>query len=980
AEADDTSRAPDRTAADDTSRAARVAKIAFGILDPAAGSIVSKRDRIEVTARVPLGSAYALRSGGAEVAAEQIGRKEIHLDERYEDVTWYGVKIETGWNTIALAASPADGSAAVSDSVEVALTGKPVTIDVTPGRVAIPADGKSGATIRVALRDDLGFPAINGLAATVVEGDTLVLNEDADPDQPGLQVPSEDGVFLVRVRPSSATGRGRIEVESHGARASCLVAYVPSDRPLFLSGIVEGRVGAFDASGDGDPLGLDNFDDGVSFAGESRFFVQGTAFGGINLTARVDTKKRYDDPLLKTDNPETQYPIYGDESELHYAAPAQAGNYVALEKGQSFLRYGDFKSPLTEGEFLAYKRSSTGLDAAFASGANGISAFVTKTDFYTVRDEIPGDGTSGYYYLSRAPVVENSVDLTLEVRDRYRPEKLLEIRPLVEHRDFTVSYYNGAILFKEPVPAFTGELNPVTIAAIYEARALYGADGSFTLGPLELSGEAAQSDDDVTGKGNAYKLQIAAKNLKGEHSLYFRRVDGDFLNPSFTGSAHELYSRKVGFDSRLALSPRLSLDTHAFQHRFDNTGEEKSDVDVFGRFAGPRFMLGGGVRAARQVKDSVERDGYLSMVGAGVRAGRAELQTHWEMNLGEETVDDYPDRLRSAFSLFFLDRYKATATHEYLSAHGRPATHQLLAGLEARAGRNSTVYTKYSMTRTAGDERLGTILGLKRFFPVSRYVKGSLDIEGFRSFSSRAEDEYVALKTGLGRVIEGESAVEGRYEYRWQHEADRHLVEVRAVKELENGVAVLFKDALSIGVNEGQRTSLRMEGRLGGVYRPVVTPLRALLLLKTEYDRYSPVDPQAIRWTTVLSTDVNVFPQPEHELRLKLAAKRVEDFSFGISETNRNYLVLTQYVYHFAKKWDLDAWARFLGNADGGTRQTGVGIELGRVLFDRVRIGAGYSVNGFEDRDMAENEAWERGFGIRVQLILSDWMFNGYEF
>ncbi len=635
-----------------------------------------------------------------------------------------------------------------------------------------------------------------------------------------------------------------------------------------------------------------------------------------------------------------------------------------------------------------------------------------------MRDEIPGDGTSGYYYLSRSPVVENSVDLKLEVRDRYRPEKIVEIRPLVEHRDFTVSYFNGAILFKEPVPAFTGELNPVTIAAIYEARsaergdylygargdlasgrryrlgasaltkdgeqadyALYGADGSVTLGPLELSGELAQSDDDVAGKGNAYKLQLAAKNLQGEHSLYLRRVDGDFLNPSFTGSAHELYSRKAGLDSRLALSPRLSVDTHAYQHRFDNTGEEKDNIDIFGKFDGPRFMLGGGVRAARHVADSAEREGFLSMVGAGVKAGaRAELKTHWEMNLGEDTVDDYPDRLRSAFSLSFLDGYKATATHEYLSAHGRPATHQLLAGVEARAGRNSTVYTKYSMTRTAGDDRLGTILGLKQFFPLSRYVTGSLDIEGFRSFSSRAEDEYVALKTGLGRLVEGESAVEGRYEYRWQRAADRHLIEVNAVKELENGVSVLFKDALSVGANSGRPTAIRMEGRLAGVYRPVVTPLRALLLLKTEYDKYSPIDPDAIRWATVLSTDINVFPRPEHELRLKLAAKRVEDYSLGISETNRNYLVLTQYVYHFAKKWDLDAWARLLGNADGGTRQTGVGIELGRVLFDRVRIGAGYSVNGFEDRDMAENEAWERGFGVRVQLILSDWMFNGYEF
>lgn len=992
--------------------------VSFGILEPAAGTVVSKRDQIEVTARVPLGSKYSLGSNGATVPEKQIGKKEIHLNERFEKITWYGVKIESGWNTITLGAEPVDGTAVVRDTVTVALTGRPTSIVVSPERVAIPADGRTGATLRVELRDELGLPAINGLTATVVEGDSLVTNQDENPEQSGLQVSSRDGAFLIRVRPSSISGRGRIGVESHGVAAYCLVAYVPPDRPLFLSGIIEGRVGGFDASGDGDALGLENFDDGLSVAGQSRFFVQGTTYGGINLTARVDTKKRYDDPLLKTDNPETQYTIYGDASELHYAAPAQGGNYVALEKGQSFLRYGDFRSPLTEGEFLAYKRSSTGLDAAFASGANALTAFVTKTDFYTVRDEIPGDGTSGYYYLSRSSVVENSVNLTLEIRDRYQPEKILEIKPLVEHRDFTVNYFNGAVLFKEPVPAFTAELNPVTIAAIYEARsseegdylygargdlagnrrykigasvlakngeesdyALYGTNGSLTLGPLELAGEFARSEDDVAGEGSAYKLQLGAKNLRGEHSLYVRKVDGDFLNPSFTGSAHELYSQKAGFDSRLVLAPRLSLDTHGFRHRFENTGEEKDNIDIFGKYDGARLMLGGGVRAARQLRDSIEREGFLSMIGAGVKTGGgAELRTHWEMNLGEETVDDYPDRLRSAFSLSLLERYKVVATHEYLSAHDRPATHQILAGVEARAGRNSTVYSKYSMTRTANDERLGTILGLKQFVPINPDIKGSFDIEGFRSFSNQSEDEYVALKAGLGRIIEGESAVEGRYEYRWQRTADRHLFQVNAAREFESGVAVLFKDALSISVNDGRPTSLRMEGRLAGVYRPVVTPLRALLLLKTEYDKYSPVDPDAIRWTTVVSTDVNFLARPEHELRLKLAFKRVEDYSFGISETGRNYLALSQYVYHFARKWDLDVWGRFLGKVDGGTRQTGVGVELGRVLFDRVRIGAGYSLNGFEDRDMADNDAWERGFGVRIQLILSDWMFNGYEF
>jgi hypothetical protein len=55
-------------------------------------------------------------------------------------------------------------------------------------------------------------------------------------------------------------------------------------------------------------------------------------------------------------------------------------------------------------------------------------------------------------------------------------------------------------------------------------------------------------------------------------------------------------------------------------------------------------------------------------------------------------------------------------------------------------------------------------------------------------------------------------------------------------------------------------------------------------------------------------------------------------------------------------------------------------VEIGRTFYGRVRIAGGYSVNGFEDRDLSENEAWTNGFGVRVQLILSDWMFDGYQF
>ena len=59
------------------------------------------------------------------------------------------------------------------------------------------------------------------------------------------------------------------------------------------------------------------------------------------------------------------------------------------------------------------------------------------------------------------------------------------------------------------------------------------------------------------------------------HSVYLRRVDGDFTNPSFRGAGHELSSLKSGFESRLDAAAGLGFEADGFVHRFDRTGEQK---------------------------------------------------------------------------------------------------------------------------------------------------------------------------------------------------------------------------------------------------------------------------------------------------------------------------------------------------------------------------------------------------------------------
>jgi len=613
-----------------------------------------------------------------------------------------------------------------------------------------------------------------------------------------------------------------------------------------------------------------------------------------------------------------------------------------------------------------------GLLALFTAPAMGQERFRIELEAITAWQsrndvEIPNDGSATRFSLAdlvgSGPALAARLHFAWSIRPRHSVHVLLAPFSFTE----TGRFKAGATA----VAKDGGESD----------YALYGVDGGVTLGIVDFTGEIARSEDDITGAGNAYKFQLGTKKLMGEHSLYMRQVDGGFVNPSFTGGRFEQFRQKAGFDSRLRFSRELSLVSSGYRHEFTNSSNKESSIDAVGRYEGPVFMLGAGARVANEKIDTSDVSSLLSVLQAGIRLGRyLEFQTHWERNLRDEVATKWPNRLTSSLRVPFNDRYRVVVTHEYLSGGARPSTSQLLAGVESRLGRFSKVYSKYAMNRTASDARMGAIAGLKQQVPLGDGLMGSLDVEGFHSFSDRGEDEYVALKAGLSRLDRGESLIEGYYEYRWQTVASRHLLRANAMKQFDDGMAVFFRDALSFAFPDGGRTSIRNEGRIAGAIRPVASPLHSLFMLKTEYDRYSPVDPEAIVWKTVFSTDVNVMPRPAHEFRIKLAVKYVEDYGLGISSTSNGHLVLGQYVYRFAKNWDLDLWGRYVGQGAMGTRQFGSGLELGRTFYSRVRIAGGYSLGGFEDRDLSENDAWSNGFGIRVQLILSDWMFDGYQF
>ena len=96
--------------------------------------------------------------------------------------------------------------------------------------------------------------------------------------------------------------------------------------------------------------------------------------------------------------------------------------FLKIEREAFYAMFGDFQTGLSVTELSRYDRSLNGLKTEFRGKQFSFNAFASDTDKAFVRDEINGDGTSGPYRLSSSPIVINSDQIEIQVRDRFRSE------------------------------------------------------------------------------------------------------------------------------------------------------------------------------------------------------------------------------------------------------------------------------------------------------------------------------------------------------------------------------------------------------------------------------------------------------------------------------------------------------------------------------------------------------------------------------
>src|SRR6202790_4063845 len=454
-----------------------------------------------VRVKGPVGSAFKLYVNDVEVGDKRVGKKVLDAEHQVEAWEFIGVELKPGHNSLRLVQIDPFGNQRASPLITL-IAPKPLQklrIDV-PKQAE--ADGKTPVRIGVHLFDADDVPVMVPVEITLESTDGEWQVKDVDPRQPGIQVYVKNGeAFLPLISPLDP-GTARIRISSGSVYSEAQLPFVPVLRPMIAAGVVDEIISFRNFSGNSiSPVQTnDGFEEELralsirNASGTTQLqlhvglSLKGKVRGSYLLTLAYDSDKT-NERLFRDIQPDEFYPVYGDSSVRGYDAQSTSRAYLRVDKGRSYVLYGDFATTDNDSKrvLTVYNRSLTGMREHYQNDRVNVTAFASHDTFSQHVQEMPANGTSGPYILPNATGVINSETVQVIIRDRNQPAVILKITPETRFVDYEFEPYSGQILFTSPIPSLDENLNPVSIRVSYEMDQggerfwVGGVDGSVKL-------------------------------------------------------------------------------------------------------------------------------------------------------------------------------------------------------------------------------------------------------------------------------------------------------------------------------------------------------------------------------------------------------------------------------------------------------------------------------------------------------------------
>ncbi len=921
---------------------------------------------------------------------------------------------------VPVVGSPADGSTPAR--VVVRLTddaGVPVTVR-TP----------------VSLEADLGRFDVEDLNATepgvqvFIEGGEreFPLLPPRDPGQATVRVTS--GIikaqskldFMPDLRPLIATGilEGVINLRNVNTRA-----LVPSREQ---DGFEQELKHFSQESGDGKH----------NAAARAAFFLKGKVKGDYLLTAAYDSDKDTKERLFRDIQPDEFYPVYGDSAIKGFDAQSTSRFYVRVDKQKSYLLYGDFTTQAASElrKLGNYTRSLTGVRHHYENERVVVNSFASLDNTRQAVEEIAANGTSGPYDLSRRGILENAERVEIITRDRNQPSVVLKSIAQSRFADYEIDVTSGRILFRTPVPSLDENLNPIFVRVSYEVeqggerywvagvdaqvkltekieiggvyvidrnpqapstlennpKQIIGLNGAIRLtDKTVLVGEVVQTESFDEAKGLGKRIELKHKSETIDGSVYWGKTDSEFNNPGASlGKGRVEAGAKLGYK----IDDKTRLVAEAI-HTEDNANGGTRD----GQLIAVERRFENNIRAELGVRHSDESATASQESSVGTTPNeftsvRAKL-TSPVPGIEKATVfgeyeQDIADNDRKLFAIGgdyqIASRAKLYARHEFISTLSGPFSlnndqtrNATVIGIDSDYMKNGHLFNEYRVRDAVSGREAEAAIGLRNLWPVAPGLALNTNFERVHSLGDGNGEESTAGAFGIEYTANPLWKGTGRIELRRGTTSDSLLHTVGLGFKLNKNWTLLSKNIISLTKNKDTAVGEKWLERFqfGIAYRDTDADKwngLARIEHKAEKDT-TQIDQESRRNVQVVSTHWNYEPRSDWLLSGRIAAKWLNDQSFGNRNKSTAQLIGMRGTYEISNHWDISAYGSTLfGRGDVG-RQYGIGMEAGYLLTSNLWLSAGYNFFGFRDDDLSGGDYTNRGGFLRMRYKFDEDLF-----
>ncbi|MFK8016162.1 MAG: OmpA family protein [Gammaproteobacteria bacterium] len=954
---------------------------------------------------------------------------------------WRGVDLTPGNNTLGVQITNADGTLATTLSRHIHFAGGPVRGELRPDSSVLVADGRTVPVLTLALFDRDGQPARpDSVGVYQVDPPYRSMWQiNAERDNALIVVGDRDPVYhinargeaQIRLEPTSEAGEVTLRLRFENGREEEIRAWLkPAARDWVLVALADGTAGLNKLSDNRVEARRAGVDEDYYQEGRIAFFAKGRVRGDHLLTLAYDTDGDEDDArerLFGQIDPDRFYTLYGDATDQRFDAASAEKLYVKIEREQFYALYGDFDTGLNVTELARYNRTFNGFKTEWQGSRVAVSAFATQTDQAFVKDELRGDGTSGLYRLTRQPIIVNSEKITLETRDRFRSERVLESRALNRHLDYDIDYLNGTLFFKQPVQSRDRELNPIYIVADYESRDvqdtsltaggrvslklgermvlgasalregvsgadgdLYAVDARIALGDVtELRAEIARSDTQQNGlrtRGDGYLVTLNHQGPRVDGQAYARQQEAGFGLGQQRGT--EAGTRKYGMDGRLRLSKRLSLESEIFRQRSLTTDAVRDVAQAQVRYQAGRGSVAVGMRyAGDRLEDGERRRSRQAFTQLSAKAfdDRVTLRASHDQDLdGGAQNNDYPARTTLGADLKLHAKADVFIEHEMASGTDLDAD-TTRVGVRATPWERARINASVNRAIREYGPRVFANVGLVQGWQLSEKWTADfgLDLSNTVSDGSLGRvNESVPLASG-NEITDFTSAFVGAL-YRAEHWSATSRYEVRR-SDLETRNALLFglyrEENAGVGFTADAEIfdSARAQGadtldaqlRLGIAWRPDDSRW-------TIFNRFDAIlndtasvseNTNGLRtWKLINNFSANRQTAGGSQLSLRYGAKYVQSAVGDDTYTGFSDLLGAQWRRPLNDRWDLGLHGNVRHTWGADVYDYSLGIETGVAVVENTWISLGYNVVGFEDDDFAASGYVAQGPYLRFRI------------